>query len=66
MIHVPAVFNALKTLDNNIQKLDAGSERLFHLINNPVDPVNLDDLVTDLARFNGNVIIQIHVPPRDI
>jgi wyosine [tRNA(Phe)-imidazoG37] synthetase (radical SAM superfamily) len=58
MVHDPAVFNALKTLDNNIQKLDAGSDRMFHLINNPVDPVNLDRLVADLARFEGRVVIQ--------
>ncbi len=58
MVHVPGVFDALLMLDNNIQKLDAGTDRLFHLINNPVEPVNLDSLVQDLARFNGKVIIQ--------
>jgi wyosine [tRNA(Phe)-imidazoG37] synthetase (radical SAM superfamily) len=57
-IHEPSVFNALRKLDNNIQKLDAGSERFFRLINNPVLPVKFNDLIRDLKKFNGNVIIQ--------
>jgi wyosine [tRNA(Phe)-imidazoG37] synthetase (radical SAM superfamily) len=58
MVNDPKVFDALMKLDNNIQKLDAGNERMFALINNPVGPVNLDRLVEGLARFNGQVIIQ--------
>ncbi|MCX6245122.1 MAG: radical SAM protein [Bacteroidetes bacterium] len=58
MIHNPSVFNALMKLDQNIQKLDAGSERLFHRMNNPVVPVNFGDLVRDLEKFKGKVIIQ--------
>jgi wyosine [tRNA(Phe)-imidazoG37] synthetase (radical SAM superfamily) len=58
MIHEPLVFNALLKLDNNIQKLDAGFERYFRLINNPVLPVNFNDLIRDLEKFNGKVIIQ--------
>ncbi len=57
-IDVPAVFDALQKLDNNILKLDAGSERLFNLINNPVEPVNFDELIENLAKFQGNLIIQ--------
>ncbi len=58
MIHEPSVFNALKKFDNNIQKLDAGFERLFRLINNPVLPVEFNNLILDLKKFNGKVIIQ--------
>jgi wyosine [tRNA(Phe)-imidazoG37] synthetase (radical SAM superfamily) len=58
MIHDPAVFNALLKLDQNIQKLDAGFERLFHLMNDPVLPVNFNDLVRNLGMFKGKVIIQ--------
>jgi wyosine [tRNA(Phe)-imidazoG37] synthetase (radical SAM superfamily) len=58
MIHEPSVFNALLKLDNNIQKLDAGFERLFRLINNPILPVKFNDLIRDLKKFNGKVIIQ--------
>lgn len=54
----PAVFSALLKLDRNIQKLDAGSERIFRLMNNPVQPVYFHELIGDLKRFNGNVIIQ--------
>jgi wyosine [tRNA(Phe)-imidazoG37] synthetase (radical SAM superfamily) len=58
MIHVPAVFRALNHLDNNILKLDAGSERMFRLINGPVSPVSFEELVSNLRKFNGNVVIQ--------
>jgi len=58
MIQNPSVFNALLKLDNNIQKLDAGFERYFRLINNPVLPVVFSDLIRGLAKFNGKVIIQ--------
>jgi wyosine [tRNA(Phe)-imidazoG37] synthetase (radical SAM superfamily) len=58
MVNDPKVFDALMKLDNNIQKLDAGNERMFGLINNPVGPADIEKLVEGLARFNGRVIIQ--------
>lgn len=58
MIHDPAVFGALLKLDNNILKLDAGSERIFRLMNNPILPVNYPDLVGNLKKFEGKLIIQ--------
>jgi wyosine [tRNA(Phe)-imidazoG37] synthetase (radical SAM superfamily) len=58
MIHDPKVFRALLKLDNNILKLDAGSERMFKLINNPVLPVHFSDLISNLKKFKGNLIIQ--------
>ena len=58
MIHDPGVFDALQKLDNNILKLDAGDDRLFNLINNPVEPVNFTSLVENLKKFKGNLIIQ--------
>jgi wyosine [tRNA(Phe)-imidazoG37] synthetase (radical SAM superfamily) len=57
-IHIPAVFGALNKLDNNILKLDAGSEKMFNLINNPVEPVQFAALIGALKKFRGNVIIQ--------
>jgi wyosine [tRNA(Phe)-imidazoG37] synthetase (radical SAM superfamily) len=57
-VNDPVVFNALLKLDNNIQKLDAGNDELFRLINNPVDPADLEKLTEGLASFNGTVIIQ--------
>jgi wyosine [tRNA(Phe)-imidazoG37] synthetase (radical SAM superfamily) len=58
MIHVPSVFTALQKLDNNILKLDAGYERMFNLINNPVEPVQFAVLIENLKKFRGNLIIQ--------
>ncbi len=58
MIHKKEVFQALLKLDNNIQKLDAGNEELFRLMNNPIHKVNYPRLVEDLKHFNGKVIIQ--------
>lgn len=58
MIHVPAIFNALLKMDNNILKLDAGHEFLFNLINNPVMPVPFAGLIENLKKFRGNLIIQ--------
>jgi wyosine [tRNA(Phe)-imidazoG37] synthetase (radical SAM superfamily) len=57
-IHEPEVFNALLKLDNNILKLDAGTEATFRLLNNPVDPIDFRELVSNLAKFNGRLIIQ--------
>ncbi len=58
MIHVPAVFSALQKLDQNILKLDAGSERMFNLINNPVNHVQFSALVENLTKFKGDLMIQ--------
>ncbi len=58
MIQHPAVFSALQKLDNNILKLDAGFERMFNLINNPVEPIDFGKLVENLQKFQGNLIIQ--------
>ena len=58
MIHQPEVFNALEKLDKNIQKLDAGYDELFRLINHPVLPVKFEELVENLKKFKGKVIIQ--------
>ncbi|MFZ4523625.1 MAG: radical SAM protein [Bacteroidales bacterium] len=57
-IHDPGVFAALRKLDNNILKLDAGSDRLFNLINNPVGPMEYATLIENLKKFNGDLVIQ--------
>jgi wyosine [tRNA(Phe)-imidazoG37] synthetase (radical SAM superfamily) len=54
----PAVFEALMKADLNIQKLDAGTQQTFDLINRPGKPIDLEELANELARFNGKVIIQ--------
>ena len=58
MTHDQKVFNALLKLDQNIQKLDSGSEKLFRLINNPLQPGRFREMIEDLRKFNGQVIIQ--------
>jgi len=57
-IHLPEVFRALQKIDNNILKLDAGTEKTFRLINNPDAEINLPDTVNNLGLFNGQLIIQ--------
>ena len=58
MLDDEEIFTALQKLDNNILKLDAGNEKMFSLINNPVVPVGFDNLIGNLKKFNGNLIIQ--------
>ncbi len=57
-IHDPAVFEALMKLDNNILKLDAGTETTFRILNNPVESFDFARMISDLAKFNGNLVIQ--------
>ena len=57
-IQDPSVFNALLKLDNNILKLDAGTNETFHLLNNPVEPFNLNEYIGGLMKFKGKLIIQ--------
>lgn len=57
-IQDPSVFNALLKLDNNILKLDAGTDETFHLLNNPVEPFDVQDYVGGLRKFKGNLVIQ--------
>lgn len=49
---------ALMKIENPILKLDAGSEKLFQLIDRPMTPVNLEDIVNWLLLFKGELIIQ--------
>ncbi|MCX6270145.1 MAG: radical SAM protein [Bacteroidetes bacterium] len=58
MIWQPHIMEALKKLDNNIQKLDAGTEEMFQLINQPKIPVSLREIVDNLKHFNGKVTLQ--------
>jgi len=58
MLHREDVFRALKAIDNNIQKLDAGSEELFRLINQPAGKLNLNKVVEHLCSFEEKLIVQ--------
>ena len=52
------VFNALLKVDNNIQKLDAGTQEMFSRINQPGGKLTLDKVVEQLCMFDGRLIIQ--------
>ena len=52
------IFNALKKIDNNILKLDAGTEKTFQLINKAKRDIKLIDIIDNLKKFEGNLIIQ--------
>jgi len=58
MLNRDKVFNALLKVDNNIQKLDAGTEQMFQLINKPAGKLTLEKVVEYLTQFNGKLIVQ--------
>lgn len=57
-IHRPAVFDALKRVDNNILKLDTVDMDYISAVNRPTGHYDLRQIVEDLKRFEGRVIIQ--------
>jgi wyosine [tRNA(Phe)-imidazoG37] synthetase (radical SAM superfamily) len=58
MLNRQAVVEALKKIDNNVLKLDAGTNETFRAINRPLSPVTLDEVVERLMIFNGDLTIQ--------
>ncbi|HSG68631.1 MAG TPA: radical SAM protein [Bacteroidales bacterium] len=58
MLERDHVFNALLKVEDNIQKLDAGTEKMFRLINQPGGNLTLEKVVDLLCQFNGRLIIQ--------
>ena len=54
----PAIFQSLKKSGNSILKLDAGTEKMFRLINGPRSGITLHSIVRKLMEFNGELIIQ--------
>lgn len=58
MIQHPTVFAALRKVDNNIQKLDGGTEEIIRLINMPLKAFRLSEYVASLKRFGDNLVIQ--------
>ena len=58
-IHKPHIFSALNKVDNNILKFDSAIDRTMKLIDCPVGKhINVDWLIENLKKFNGNLIIQ--------
>lgn len=54
----PAVFEALKRLDNNIQKLDTVNPEYIRLIDSPVGSYDVEKTIDRLSQFDGKVMIQ--------
>ncbi len=52
------VTSALTRIDQNILKLDAGTEKTFKLINKAQENLTFDKITAYLKSFNGDVIIQ--------
>jgi len=58
MLHRRDVFNALQKVDNNVLKLDAGSEKMFRAINQVKSTVSLKQIIKQLKGFKENLTIQ--------
>lgn len=54
----PSVRNALLKVDMNIQKLDSAIDETIQLHNQPRVKITAEELINNLASFNGEVIIQ--------
>jgi wyosine [tRNA(Phe)-imidazoG37] synthetase (radical SAM superfamily) len=57
-LHKSKVTDALKKVDQNILKLDAGTEKTFNLINQAQENIKFDSIVKYLRNFDGQLIIQ--------
>ncbi len=56
--HKTHIYEALLKVDNNILKLDAGSNTQFHRINLPNSNTTIENLVDHLCSYKGNLIVQ--------
>lgn len=54
----PKVAGALKKIEQNILKLDAGTEETFRKINNPKSGITLAEILENLQLFKRQMIIQ--------
>ena len=57
-LNKPAIFSALRKTGNSILKLDAGTEKMFRLINGPRSAITLHAIIEKLKEFQGELIIQ--------
>lgn len=58
LIGRPSVAEALRKVDNPILKIDASTDELITRMNRPVGNYHLDEIVSELKKFNGNFILQ--------
>ncbi len=57
-LNKPQVIAAVNLIDTTAIKLDAGNEDLLNLIDNPLSPVELDDLEEKIQSLDHSVTIQ--------
>ena len=57
-VHVPEVFEALRKVDNPIMKIDAPTDELVRLIDNPAPGYSLARTIEALRRFEGEFVLQ--------
>jgi wyosine [tRNA(Phe)-imidazoG37] synthetase (radical SAM superfamily) len=58
MLNREIVRETLLKVDNNVLKLDAGTEETFQKINRPLNKVSLSEVVERLCMFKGNLTVQ--------
>jgi wyosine [tRNA(Phe)-imidazoG37] synthetase (radical SAM superfamily) len=52
------VKRALLRIDNNVLKLDAGTNTTFQAMNRPTFPITLEKVIQELKSFGGDIVIQ--------
>jgi len=57
-VHLPSVFAALRRVDNPIMKIDAPTNALVALINNPAPGYDVQRVVEALRQFDGDFVLQ--------
>jgi wyosine [tRNA(Phe)-imidazoG37] synthetase (radical SAM superfamily) len=57
-VHIPEVFDALSKVDNPIMKIDAPTNELVRLINNPAPGYDVASVVEALKLFKGDFCLQ--------
>lgn len=58
MLHKKSVVDALKKVDNPILKLDAATDGLVRVINQPQGRYSVQEVVRNLKQFNGDFVLQ--------
>ncbi len=58
MLRKTKVVEALKKIDQNIQKLDTGLDETLNILNQPRRKITIDTIVEYLVAFDGKLIIQ--------
>jgi len=57
-VHIPAVFEALRKVDNPIMKLDGPTPERIERINHPAPGYDLKRVIEALKQFNGDFVLQ--------